>query len=413
MKAIRQMRQTICLNMIVKNESHVIRDTLSNLCQYFDFAYWVICDTGSTDGTQDIIRNFFGEKGVSGELLEHEWRDFGHNRTLALQAAYGKTDYLLVFDADDRIVGDFQLPDPMTVDSYYMRLGQQFSWNRILIINNRKRWEFKGVLHEYIQAAEQVNGVELIGGNYYISPGHAGSRSSTVDKYLKDAMLLEKAFETEPDEGMKNRYAFYCAQSYKDCDKSEKAIEWYKKCLTRGNWIQEKWYSSYMIGNLYKQLNNMEQATIYWLKTTEYDAERIEGIVDLCEYYRSVGSNLLVNLLYHKFKGYKKNFNDKLFVFREKYNDLLEYNNSICAYYVNDKESGYECCKKILTNNCAPQNIINQTKNNLNFYGEFFGNDAHVIASQCNVSREKAVETLLKNDGDVVNSIIQLTNDAV
>jgi len=288
--------------MIVKNESHVIRDTLENLCSYFDFSYWVICDTGSTDGTQQIIRDFFGEKGISGELLEHEWRDFGHNRSLALSAAYNKTDYLLVFDADDRIVGDFKLPSEMTMDSYYMRLGQEFSWNRILIINNHKQWHFKGVLHELIEPIEPINGIILIDGDYYISPGHGGSRSSTDNKYLKDALILEKAFEDDVDEGMKNRYAFYCAQSYRDSGITDKAIEWYKKCLTRSNWVQEKYYSSYMIGNLYKQLNNMEEATKYWLKTSEYDAERIEGIVDLCEYYRSVGSNLLVNFLYHKFK---------------------------------------------------------------------------------------------------------------
>ena len=409
------MTTSMCLNMIVKNESHVIKETLVNLCSYFNFSYWVICDTGSTDGTQQIIRDFFGEKGISGELLEHEWRDFGYNRSLALYAAYDKTDYLLVFDADDRIVGDFKLPSEMTMDSYYMRLGQGFSWNRILIINNRKRWRFKGVLHEFIDPIEPINGTILIEGDYYISPGHGGSRSNTENKYLKDALILEKAFDDESDEGMKNRYAFYCAQSYKDSGITEKAIEWYKKCLTRSNWVQEKYYSSYMIGNLYKQLNNMEEATKYWLKTSEYDSERIEGIVDLCEYYRSIGSNLLVNLLYHKFKEYTKNPSNKLFVFNEKYKDMLEYNNSICAYYVNDKKSGYECCKQILKNKIAPSNIITQTENNKNFYKEFMDadiefKDADLVAAQCNVSREKAQETLLKNNGDIVLSILELVN---
>jgi NACalpha-BTF3-like transcription factor len=235
---------------------------------------------------------------------------------------------------------------------------------------------------------------------------------------LKDALILEKAFEDEPDEGMKNRYAFYCAQSYKDAGISEKAIEWYKKCLTRSNWIQEKYYSSYMIGNLYKNINNMEEATKYWLKTSEYDSERIEGIVDLCEYYRSVGSNLLVNLLYHKFKGYSKNPSNKLFVFNDKYKDMLEYNNSICAYYVNDKQSGYECCKKILKNKVAPNNIITQTENNKNFYKDLMDadpetivdKDIELVSSQCNVSREKARETLLKNNSDIIQSIIELMN---
>ena len=78
----------MCLNMIVKNESHVIRETFDNLLKYIPFDYWVISDTGSTDGTQDIIKNYFKEKNIAGELVFHEWKDFGHNRTMALEAAY-------------------------------------------------------------------------------------------------------------------------------------------------------------------------------------------------------------------------------------------------------------------------------------------------------------------------------------
>ena len=151
----------------------------------------------------------------------------------------------------------------------------------------------------------------------------------------------------------------------------------------------------------------MEEATKYWLKSSEYDSERIEGIVDLCEYYRSVGSNLLVNLLYHKFKGYTKNPSNKLFVFNDKYTDMLEYNNSICAYYVNDKQSGYECCKKILKNKVASETIINQTKNNISFY---ISADAQMVATQCNVSKETAQDALIKNNNNVIETLIELAS---
>ena len=45
--------------MIVKDETHIIESCLKSMSQYID--YWVICDTGSTDGTQDMIKNFFEE----------------------------------------------------------------------------------------------------------------------------------------------------------------------------------------------------------------------------------------------------------------------------------------------------------------------------------------------------------------
>src|SRR2546428_69578 len=73
-----QTKHKICLNMIVKNESHVITRCLGSVLPLID--YWVIVDTGSDDGTQKIIKDFMQEKGVSGELHERPWINFSHNR---------------------------------------------------------------------------------------------------------------------------------------------------------------------------------------------------------------------------------------------------------------------------------------------------------------------------------------------
>jgi glycosyltransferase involved in cell wall biosynthesis len=67
-------KQTIGLNMIVRNEAHLILDSLEKLTKKIQFDYWCISDTGSTDGTQSIIREFFAKKQINGELVEHEWR---------------------------------------------------------------------------------------------------------------------------------------------------------------------------------------------------------------------------------------------------------------------------------------------------------------------------------------------------
>src|SRR5512144_2185854 len=93
------MRPTICLNMIVKNEAPVIRRCLDSVRRFIDC--WVIVDTGSTDGTQDIIRECFAD--IPGELHERPWRDFAHNRTEALALARPHGDYVLIIDADDAL----------------------------------------------------------------------------------------------------------------------------------------------------------------------------------------------------------------------------------------------------------------------------------------------------------------------
>src|ERR1700683_2093353 len=105
---------SLCLCMIVKNESGVIERALHSIMPYID--YWVICDTGSTDQTQQIIIQTLA--GIPGELHHVPWVNFGHNRTVALQIARKKADYMLIMDADmiANVYGDFK--NNLTCDMY-------------------------------------------------------------------------------------------------------------------------------------------------------------------------------------------------------------------------------------------------------------------------------------------------------
>src|SRR5215472_9696406 len=89
--------QILCLNMIVENEAAVIARCLASVRPIID--YWVIVDTGSTDGTQDAIRTLMADR--PGELYERPWRDFAHNRSEALALAQPHGEYVLWIDADD------------------------------------------------------------------------------------------------------------------------------------------------------------------------------------------------------------------------------------------------------------------------------------------------------------------------
>lgn len=361
---------TVCLNMIVKDESHIIEKTLQNILDKIPIHYWVISDTGSTDNTKEIIQSFFQKKQIPGELVEHPWQDFAYNRSKALECAYQKTDYLFIFDADDEIQGNLVLPNPLTCEMYKLIFGPGLFYERPLLISNHKRWNFKGVLHEFLYSLEPVKTQETIQGNYHIVSGRTGARSKDPLKYYKDAVTLKIAFEKEEEIGMKCRYAFYCAQSYKDAGPEyiDQSIEWYKKCLELPNWNQEKFYSCLMIGNFYQTKQDPWNSLKYWIQSWNYDHERIEGIALAMKHLRLDEQHLLVHSLYQKFKNYHYSPSNKLFLVRELYRDVIQYENSISSFYVNDHSSGYECCKYLLIHKVIDYALMKNTLSNLHCY---------------------------------------------
>ena len=112
------------LHMIVKDEAPVIERCLRSVLPLLD--WWVICDTGSTDGTQDIVRRTHGRSSTV-VLLERPWVSFGHNRQEALDAGprlrvARPGDYTIWIDADDELVDlPAALPD-LTADGYYVEV---------------------------------------------------------------------------------------------------------------------------------------------------------------------------------------------------------------------------------------------------------------------------------------------------
>jgi GR25 family glycosyltransferase involved in LPS biosynthesis/tetratricopeptide (TPR) repeat protein len=353
--------------MIVKNESHIIRKQLEKLLDKIpQIDYWVISDTGSTDETKDIIVQFFKEKNISGELFEDEWKDFGHNRTLALEHAFLKSEYLLVFDADDEIVGDFKLPIVMKdglktleYDSYYFMFGSVIgiSYNRVQLVTNKKKWRYIGVLHESIQCFEATT-ISTIKGNYYTVSGRSGARSKDPDKYLKDAIVLEKAYAEakEKDDALYKRYAFYCGNSYYDCGKSEEAIKWHKITLEQDSWSQEKYVCCMRIFDSYKNLNQVETGIYYLVKAFTYDKERVECLYELILHYCLCDLNdlaynyyLMVKNSYENEYLNKDTLGDKLFSSVEKYEFYLPYYMILVADKVKQYDTAIQMYRIVFT----------------------------------------------------------------
>lgn len=372
------MPPTICLNMIVKNESHIIAATLAHLLKHFPITHWVIDDTGSTDGTQQIIRDFFAARGISGELHETAWEDFGHNRSKALEHAFNKTDYVLVWDADDSVEGEFQFPKKLSADVYSFIFGNAsgFRYNRNQLFNNRKRWKYVGVLHEYPACIDKEETRIHVSGNYYFVSGKSGARSQDPDKYRKDAAALERGLEKEPTN---SRYAFYCANSYKDAGMHEKAIEKYKKVLTMDGWNEEKYLSCLHIFELSgKKKENLH----YLVEATKYSPERLETVFELIQHYCISDMNRIAANYYLLIKDYYENrfatddVSRFLFVKKEIGDFFLPYIMIIVALKNDDKATAYRMADIMFTQRyvMASEWHINNVFFNIQFMYDYIKN---------------------------------------
>ncbi|NBP85421.1 MAG: glycosyltransferase, partial [Mycobacteriaceae bacterium] len=215
--------------MIVRNEAHVVHEVLDCVAPYI--SSWVIVDTGSEDGTQDIIREHMAKLGIPGELHERPWKNFGHNRSEALDLAAGHADYIWVIDADDLVVGtpDFS---QLSADSYTVRYGHEegFTYWRQQIFRDGLPWRYIGVVHEYVACDEPYQNTRLQG-DYYVESRRLGGRNLDPQKYARDRDLLLAELEREPED---SRSVFYLAQSYFDLGDFANARSWYMRRAEMG-----------------------------------------------------------------------------------------------------------------------------------------------------------------------------------
>lgn len=249
----------IGLSMIVKDEARVIERCLNSVKPLLD--YVLIEDTGSTDGTQDIIRAWLDRNGIDGTVVEEPWRDFAYNRSHALACLRKRkdVDYALIIDADDTMFVDDDLDiaalkRSLVADSYELEIRQpSITYWRQQLCSNKIPYRYRGVLHEFLESdVAGTTSARLPG--VYMNSGRDGARSQNRDKYLNDAQTLEKALELETDPFMRSRYQFYLAQSYRDCGRAEQAIKNYQVRAGLGYWQDEVFVSLYEVAKLKEAL---------------------------------------------------------------------------------------------------------------------------------------------------------------
>ena len=316
------MDKRICLCMIVKNEAHVIGRALRSVREHVDS--WVICDTGSTDGTPALVLQAMA--GVPGELHSVPWVDFASNRTTAVRLAAGRADYILMMDADMTACVHAPFKHKLWADAHDIRYEGDTDYSQPMLLADRHDWTYVGVVHEYVRADTAKSFAPLP----ELTLAHGGDGGMRAEKFERDIRLLTGSLARDPGD---SRAMFYLAQSYRDVGEYALALDWYRRRAAATGWEEEGWYALYQAARMRDLLGEdwpLVQAA--YLEAYERRPTRFEPLFWLAQHCRST-ERFALGLLFAAPAGPRPAYpDDRLFIDRPIYEHLLPLEYGICAY---------------------------------------------------------------------------------
>ena len=341
------MAKTLCLNMIVKNESARIERALASAAPYINF--WVIVDTGSTDDTIDKIVNFFKSRNIPGRIGRTEFKNFSQARNAALDGARQapiQSDYILLMDADMEL----KVLDPAWLDDVQGESYDMYQVAGTLKYQNRRlaragtTGNYMGVTHEYLNLP--TGGCVSPAKAFFLDHADGANRP---DKFKRDIRLLKEAMEIDKKAKFPTnvRYMYYLAQSYRDAGKIDKAAKWYKRRVEAGGWDEEVWHAQVCYADCLRQLGDetgfiREMQIAYNMRP-----QRIESLFKLARFFREKGQNPLA-VLYAERGLDAPHTTDALFVDDYVYECGCKDEFAISAFYLPDRRAkGFDVCNEL------------------------------------------------------------------
>ena len=318
----------LALNFICKDESHVIGKMLNSVKNVADLI--VVNDTGSTDGTQDLIRKFGEENNIPTYVFERPFDDFEKSRNHAMQKLRDVVQELgwdankvhgFWIDCDETLVVDPKFDKNQFTNDLYMintYIGQmKYTRNTFFRVSLPFKWY--GPVHEFIICDKKDITSGLATGVHVDVKMEGNSwKGNIAAKYKSHAFVLEKYLDENRQDP---RWIFYLAQSYHDSasvpdnleenhERLRRSLKYYRERTERlDGYAEEIYYAQFRIGTIMRTLEEPWNLTHQeLLKAYAMDSMRGESIKMIVDYYLQMSE---WNLAYLYTKFAKENFHGK------------------------------------------------------------------------------------------------------
>jgi glycosyltransferase involved in cell wall biosynthesis len=363
---------TLLITM-VKNERFTLPRLLKSVTPYLHDSSWVlVCDTGSTDGTLEWLK----EQNIL--RIEHPWVNFAFNRNVCLKTAAKfiknrtKTPdkYNILFLDADHVIRPHKQQN-ITSDLNMIQLDEGWVYRLPYLMSYKAVTEctYKGVTHEFLDCPTSSKITQSNYNGFTIK--HYADGGNRKDKFTRDFYLLKKAMEDKSVlPNMKRRYSFYLARTLEDMGEYEKALPWYKQRAQWGGWIEEAFFAQYRVAICMTELGYPNQEVENeFIKAIEMLPYRVEPYYHLATMAR-LNKNWGKCVQWSAEATWQQNNNEvsnSLFIDYDIYEWKLRDEYALCLYYSGSPQLAKHQWKILLENKKMPEKQMQRIKNNLEF----------------------------------------------
>jgi glycosyltransferase involved in cell wall biosynthesis len=281
--------------LMVKNEATVITQTLQPFIDggVKDF---IVFDTGSNDGTQDIARNLFQSHNlINAHVIEEPFIDFATSRNHAIEVAeslFPDATFIIMPDAEWYMHGIEELIQFCTAhkddyqSSYFVSIrNEHCSFYTHRLIRCHKNVRFVGMVHEVLN---QLTFLKVPDSCYFEWGSSRKGKEKTAQRWLRDKDLLLKGFAENPRDP---RTLFYLAQTCDCLGDLDNAYNYYELRTKINGWPEENYMAWYRLGLVAHRLESKNctvpgpYAIECYLNAFAMRPQRAEPLIQVSGYY--------------------------------------------------------------------------------------------------------------------------------
>ncbi len=372
----------IAVLMMVKNEKKRLSVTLESIKDFADSL--VIFDTGSTDNTIQICKDFCEKYNIPLRLKEGTFENFAISRNVSLEFAdsFPDIDYLLLLDTNDELRGgqilrkcaEEYIKNPSTgfLMCQEWWSGQHDKYFNVRFIKAHQQWRYKGSVHEYIKTLNENNDkhpIVKLPDTIVIYQDRTQDDDKSGKRFKRDKELLFHEYKLDPTEP---RTVFYLAQTCSCLNEHEEAFFYYKIRTTLDGFQEEKFHSFLRAGELSQKLGHDWYDSFVWYMKAFEHSQRVEPLLFISIYYINI-KNWILAYTYLKLACNLSYPHDAiLFVNKNDYEYKRWHLMGIVAYYVGQGSDGKIACLIAIEYSKKNNSMVNNDldEKNLKFYLE-------------------------------------------